>query len=292
MSVHKRKYFQNSVGDSWATISTSEESADLSAPSSQNLLDPPVNDNDCDDADLDDTLPVDAFDGIDAPQAQADLLWPSPIPHKEMRDFRPLSCLSSIQLDSELAGKKSESFDFKPKFCSSKLENDSGAPLQRSQSHANHAGNNMRFKSSAPIIREIAKFKTCLKFNSALVPSRSEDFKPQRCSTSLSESELKLNNCPSDMGGKSNLFAPLRCSTGISENEKASLPIEFTPIRTSTGLSEHEHSVAFRPLRCSTELNESTTFNPPMSSTAQHMEDSNIPEFKNLRLRSNLLFNH
>ncbi|XP_034232029.1 uncharacterized protein LOC117639998 [Thrips palmi] len=290
MPSYNKKDSLNSVGDSWATISISEESGDLSEPSPHKLLQP-SDDYDCDDTNLDDTLPVDALDEmdtVDMPQLKTgcDYLWPTPIPPKNIREFRPAFCSSSIHPDSEIAIRKSESFDFQPKFCSSKLENDKGAPLLRRQfSHANPE--NERFKSPAPIIREIARLRPGLRSNSDLKQSESEEFKPQRCSTALSESELKLNKCLTDMGENSNLFAPLRCSTGINEcsnPEKAGLLAEFMPLRTSTGL--HENSVAFLPLRCSTGLNESATFNPPMSSTAQYIEDSNIPEFKNLRLLS------
>lgn len=293
MSKYIKKELQNSAGDSWATISISEESGDLSASSGDNLLQP--NDNDFDDTNLDDTIPVDALeemDTVDMPQTKIDYLWPTPIPPKDMREFRPVHCSSLIQLDSERPNKKTESFDFRPKFCSSKLESSGTSSLRRQLSHNPRIEH---FKSPAPIIREIAKLKPCLKSYSALKTCHSEEFKPQRCSTALGESELKLDRCPTDIGQNSNMFLPLRCSTGLGEcssPEKAFIPTEFTPFRTSTGL--HENSAAFMPLRCSTGLNESATFNPPMSSTAQHMEESNIPEFRYLRLHSasNLLPNH
>lgn len=273
MPKHIYRDSLNSVGDSWATISIDEESRDSSMTSGCTFPPPTDNDYDCDDSNLDDTLPVEALNEMDAddmPQTLSNYLCPNPIVSQDMADFRPVHCSSKIQQDLE-------SFDFKPKFCSSKLESND-LPFVKKPLLQDFG----QFKSPAPIIREIAKLKPCLKSNSGLRPSYSEEFAPQRCSTARNESELKLSKCPTDLGENADLFVPLRSSTGITE--KSPFPADFTPIRASTGL--HEKSTAFMPLRSSTGLNESAAFNPAMSSTAQRIDDSNIPEFKNLRLRS------
>lgn len=309
MSNQHQKFhvFQDSVEDpSWATISISDECGDLSLPGAAHE---PFNNDECDDTSLDDTLPIEAaeeLNGLGSGYAQSMKMhlqyfhpvravssFPveSPLPPQDMKGFQPVHCSSSIQLDS--AGSSTGSLDFSPEVCSSRLDNQHIKPSSFATHHEEFLSQNGYQKTShnvqpAPIIQEIMKTNPSLRFPVG-ARMNSDEFKPQRCSTGISESQLKVQRSSAALGPTetSTSFVPLRCSTGL-DPPIPSVPSDFKPNRCSTGLQEN--SVAFLPLRCSTGLNESAAFNPPMSSTAQNVEDSNISDFKNLRMCSEEAF--
>ncbi|XP_052126277.1 uncharacterized protein LOC127749992 [Frankliniella occidentalis] len=293
------KIFQDSVDNcSWATISISNEvGTSLELDNSDDV-----------EESLDDTLPIEEVEELGGKnnkyfvehtningiyqstnmlpiRAMSAYAGESPAP-KDMREFQPVYCSSSIQSDS--AGSSKDSFEFSPPCCSSKLDNQLKSSNCGIAQHTRDTQQNPFANHHAPIIREIAKLNPCF---GPLHNMRmgSAEFKPKKCSTALSESEFQIPYAPTGQQESSIFFAPLRCSTGITRSASMnhalpSAKADFAPHRCSTGLQDN--STAFIPLRCSTENNESAIFNPILSSTATSNDESNIPEFKYLRMGS------
>lgn len=305
----------NVEDSSWTTISIMSDECGYSSGSfsSASTLPEQLINKDLEDGSLDDTIPLDELDEAElydewksrnpvniAPSSQKFVVWADSFAFAEktpttLKKMDACAIYPFSKQSSSSAASVKVVTDSRSKHLANGLENQflrshSCLPVKGGVFSYDSPLRSMSFLKQ-PASRETSNFNP--RFNSTALRKGSDlsEFKPQRCSTATNEysltTEFKPRHCSSALQESSASFVPLRCSTGISGSAAFNPPLSSTTTEYKTPSHKallQENTSMFVPLRTSTGLNESAVFNPPMSSTACKVDDSNIPEFNNLKV--------